>query len=78
MNSTLVSTIYSQKKSSSRDDYDNAFYVPDVNASSDTHVVQIEHRIQGHTPLAALVEGWQSPRYVTEIRVPLILWSALE
>ena len=75
MHSILLAPLLTEK-SSTRDDYVDAFYTPDVDATDDARL-QIEHRIQGQTPLAALVKNGKA-RYVAEIRVPLILWSSLE
>ena len=63
------------EEDSSRDDYATAFYDPVVSFSDS--VIRVTHRIRGDTPIVDLVAAGKA-RYVTEIRVPRVLFCALE
>ena len=72
-NPTLVTPLLTEE-ASSRDDYEGAVYDPVVSFSGS--VVRVTHQIRGDTPILALVAAGKA-RYVTEIRVPRVLFCAL-
>ena len=63
------------EEASIRDDYETAVYEPAVSFSGS--VIRVTHRMRGDTPIVDLVAAGKA-RYVTEIRVPRVLFCALE